>query len=263
MATQKIVKSGWLKPAFGSLMLLMVILVLAGCANTSTPLPTPAVTAAVAVVSTSTQAPTPTELPAATETPLPTATATQPPTATPVPALAVLADGFNAWCLPEKYAGTKPGGANAPQDARQLTINGDNLQVTIPATFCTLVYRFNQPVPQGATLTFFDGGSPFLKLPLTAEQDQPSEGWASVNHPYVVNPPYWQVSYKLAVTDSSGKELWSKPVTFAKPIPKGCPFGGLPDPVTLWCAITDPWEVEPHPGVVYPYDHTPFENQGE
>ncbi len=221
-------------------------------------------TSAQILAPTATNAPSPTATGAVpTATPAqPTATLTEAPTATPPQSLAVLADaGFNAWCAPQEYAGTKPSGPDAPDYARKLSVNGAgntlDLTVPIPAAYCVLAYRFNQAAPQGAVLTFFDGKSAFLRLPLQAADGHPEEVWAAVNHTYVVNPPLWSVSYRLAVNTANGKELWSNPVTFAKPLPKPCPYGGYPDPVTMYCTGTDPWEVEPHPGIKYPYPRTP------
>jgi hypothetical protein len=163
-------------------------------------------------------------------------------------------DGFNAWCAPQEYAGTKAQDAQAPDYARLLVKKDDTLRVPIPAAYCVVAITFNQPVAAGASLAFFDGSNLFYKLPLTPASTNPSVAWAQASHDFVINPPYWEVTYRLAVLGVDGKELWTHDVTFAKPTPKACPFGGLPDPVTLACAVTDPWEIEPHPDATYPYD---------
>lgn len=234
----------------------MVTLALVGCAQGSAPTQPvePAATIATeGLLPTATVPPPPTATQPPTATPEPSATATQPPTATPVPALAILADGFNAWCAPLD-SGTRPSGPDAPDYARKMVVNGDNIQVPIPASFCTLSYRFNQPVQDGMTLTFFDGKNAFLKLPLQAAKDHADEVWTSVTHSYVINPPLWYIDYRLSVAGPDGKELWSKPVRFAKPLPAPCAIGGYPDPVTLYCNPFDPREIEPHPeNPDYPY----------
>lgn len=242
------------------LALLVVLITLTGCGSSPTAAPTQV--EAQAVEPTATLAPTETSLPTATatatqaptETPEPTAT--EEPTATPIPALAVLEGGFDAWCMPESYAGTQPTGPDAPEVARRLTITNDQIEVGIPASYCVLAAQFNQNVPEGAQMYLYDSGSPFLKRDLKITEGRPDVGWIMVDHPYVVNPPYWEVTYRVAVVDSAGKELWSNPVKFAKPIPAECPYGGLPDPITLWCTKTDPWEIEPWPDVTYPYDRS-------
>jgi hypothetical protein len=242
--------------------LAMILFALAGCQSTASgkPTETPApVVQSVEQTATPLPQPTETQLPTATQQPTATAAPTELPTATAVPELAVLQDGFDLWCAPEKYTGVKPAGPDPLPDARQLVKNGENLSVQIPAVFCEVVVHFNQAVPEGAKVSLMDANTPFLTQPLQAVDGQPDEAWAPINHTYVVNPPYWQVSYQLVVAGPDGKELWSNTVEFAKPTPEECPYGGLPDPVTLWCTKADPWEVEPHPGIVYPYDHSKFE----
>ncbi len=262
METRNRVHSAWLKTAAGCLAVMFMFLGLAGCSAAATPQPQPtdtqiseppAATATVAVVETATLLPSPTQ--ASTLTLAPSATPTLPPTATPVPALALIKDGFHLWCAPQSYAGVKLTNPDAVAGANQMVVTGDNIQVKIPAAFCALMVQFNQPAPQGSSLVFYDGKSPFLKLPLSPVDGHVDEGWASVSHAYVINPPFWEVTYQIALLDPDGKEIWSNPVKFAKPLPQPCPFGGLPNPVTLRCAVTDPWEIEPHPDVTYPYNH--------
>jgi hypothetical protein len=130
------------------------------------------------------------------------------------------------------------------------------MRVPIPAVYCVMVYGFNQPVPTGLELGFFDGANLFYKRPLAAADGKPDVAWAEVRHQYVIDPPFWEVEYRLAVISPDGKELWSHPVNFARPAPEECLFGGLPDPVTLSCAVTDPGEIEPHADATYPYDRS-------
>lgn len=147
-----------------------------------------------------------------------------------------------------------PNSAAPVADARQLTLKGKQLEVLIPAAYCAIVVRFNQAAPQGAQLYFYDSGNAFIKTPLKPVDGQPDAAWTAVKHTYVVNPPLWAVAYELSVVDPQGKELWKNNVKFYKDMKK-CPFGDTPNPVTLWCTITDPWEIEPHPDATYPYDH--------
>jgi hypothetical protein len=238
----------------------LLLPILAGCAAAPVVVPTAtqALTAAIELPSPTPQA-TATEEPTATATATAAATATPttPPSATPVPDLAVLPDGFRAWCAPQEYQGVQITGPDEiPVYANLLAQNGETFQVKIPAAFCVLAYQFNQPVPAGSNLVIYNGNSPFVNLPLTPVDGQPDQGWAIVAHDYVINPPFWEITYQVAVTDPEGKELWSQPVKFAKPLPANCPFGGLPDPVTLYCRQSDPKELEPHPDVTFPAYYT-------
>ena len=244
---------------------LMILLVLAGCAPAAaTTQAAPASATPLPAATDTVPAPSPTlevqatAEPAATVTATATVqpTATQPPTATDVPELAVLPDGFNAWCAPQEYAGVQPAGADAPAYANVIAQTGDALKVKIPAAYCAVIYRFNQPVPQGTKLVVYDSSSPFISVPLEPVEGHPEEAWAVVKHDYVVNPPFWEVTYRVAVAGPDGAELWGQPVIFARPEPPHCRFGGLPDPVTMYCLPTDPKELEPRPGVTYPAYYT-------
>jgi hypothetical protein len=253
--------SGWHKTAIASFLLILGLTPLAGCSPAAAPVPTQVPVEETQIeAATSIPLPTDTPQPTSTATPLPTATpqptATAVPTNTPVPPLAVLPDGFNAWCAPLGYEGVQPTGPDAPDYARQLTLAGDQYQVPIPAVFCDLVYQFNQAVPAGLKMQILEGSFAFVEAPLIPDPAKPEVAWAAVTHDYVVNPPMWEVVYRVAVVDSNGTELWSNPVKFVKPLPEPCPYGGLPDPVTLWCTVTDPWEIEPWPDVTYPYDRS-------
>jgi hypothetical protein len=232
--------------------LTIFVLAASGCAQTPAPpteTPTQAITATPLPQATATSVPTAQPTPSASPLPSPAVT----PTA--IPALAVLENGFDAWCSPLDDAGLSISTPDSPNDARRLETTAGGLSVQIPASACVLVYRFNQAAPQDATLTFFDGGNPFLKLALTPAINQSDMAWTTVRHPYIVNPPLWEVTYQLKLTGPDGAELWSNSLRFARPLPQTCIYGGLPDLLTNACPKSDPWEVEPHPGVKYPYDH--------
>lgn len=255
--------SGRMSVAVGWILVLGISL-LAGCGLVSQPTE---VIEYISFTDTAAPLPTHTALPSQTPTQPPTATlepsATNPPTETPVPPLGLAEDGFKAWCFPLEYAGYVPTAPEGGADASPLVNKDGILSIKIPASICTLAFKFNQPMPAGAVLTFFDGNNAFQRLPLQAVEGRGDEGWTSVSHTYVVNPPYWEVSFRLSLSGPDGAELWTNQVTFAKVKPDECPFGGLPDPITLYCTHTDPWEVEPWPDVTRPYDPTRLTPSGE
>ncbi|RPJ50615.1 MAG: hypothetical protein EHM21_04610, partial [Chloroflexi bacterium] len=80
--------SGWLAMAAGCSAFLFIVLVMAGSAQAAKTVAQPAEAFAAA----------------------PTATPTKSPTGTPASGLAVLAGGFDAWCVPQAYALQKPTG---------------------------------------------------------------------------------------------------------------------------------------------------------
>lgn len=192
--------------------------------------------------------------PSSTFTTVPTATIPSTSTATQVPELAVMPDGFTVWCNPLDYALRYQPGPEIPKQARTMMVVDGQLQVYVPAEFCTLVYRMNLPVSKELKARLYDGNrDPFLVTAVTSVEGQPDVGFVEITHPYVVNPPFWSVNYRIELVDSEDMVLHSAQVNFARPLPERCTFGGWPDPVTMYCPTTDPWEVEPKPGVIYPY----------
>ncbi len=233
---------------------ILILMVLTACSPAAAPVATETLAPTEPPAPTQTTAPSATATLLPTETPQPTATLT--PSVTPLPELALLEDGLNVWCAPEAYAGWQITGPDAPDYARVLTNANGRLQVGIPSSFCVVAYHLNQPAPQGMQFYMYSGESAFLKVPLQTAPDKADVLWTQVTQPYVNNPPYWEVTYKLALVSADGKELSSQDVTFAKPLPTPCQYGGLPDPVTLACAVTDPLEIEPHPDVTFPPYYT-------
>lgn len=251
-------RPGWL------VLVIFSLIAASGCTRTAEPVRLPAATRTDTPEPTFTRVPSITPQPSATETiapeptatltVTPTATVSQPGTATQVPELAVAADGFMVWCNPLDYALRYKPGPEVPKPARTMTVVDGQLQVYVPAEFCTLVYRFNLPVTKELKARMYDGNrDPFLTATLNFAEGQPDVGFVGITQPYVVNPPFWSVKYRIELVDPEGQVLHSAQVNFAKPLPERCTFGGWPDPVTLYCPTTDPWEVEPKPGVIYPY----------
>ena len=104
------------------------VFTLPGCAGSSSIAGVSSVTettTAVPPISTPLPSASPTLAPTATIEPTATATlaatATVEPTATPVPPLAIQPDGFQVWCAPVEYEGTRPHGPDAPDYARQMS----------------------------------------------------------------------------------------------------------------------------------------------
>jgi len=127
---------------------------------------------------------------------------------------------------------------------------------SIPAVYCVVSFKFNQAAPSDLELQVKEGSNVFLTRALDPANGQADTVWTSLDHSYIVNPPLWEVNYTLTVVDAGDQEVWSSLVKFAKPLPETCIYGGLADPVTLYCTTTDPWEIEPKPGVTYPYDRS-------
>lgn len=248
-----IVKRGWMRPV---LMLALVSAMLAGCAS---PAPAPAPTetsapqqAAVEPTTEPTSEPTTTLLPAtATQAPSPVVEPSATPTPASLPAAAVNPDGFQAWCMPEKaaYVQSVSQSEVMPEGGRAGTENQGVMRLQFPVTSCTFVYTFNQKLPDGVELQVFDylASRPFLKVKLSPSQENPNVGFAFVNHAYIQNPPYWQVSYRFELHGSDDSVLSTNTVTLFKSQVANCFDGSTPDPITLRCPSADYREPEPHP----------------
>ncbi len=217
--------------------LLVIAFLVSACASlpagaTETPIPPP-----------------PTSIPATativppTDTPEPTPTAT--PTITPIPSLAVAPEGMDSWCLPiifGMHADGPNGPDSAPQGARPGVFDKGTgvLNLHIPAITCTVVYIFNQPMPPGTMLSIYDfNKTPFMEVPLNTAASNPIRGYATLSHPYIIDPPFWWQDFTFVVTAPDGKEMHRIPVHVFKSLPDPCWDGSLPNPVTLFCPIED------------------------
>ncbi len=233
------------QPFTRSLAILLALVFLAGCAPkaTSTPVFLPTAPATSAPAPTDTVEPT--AVPTATFTLEPTATDTPQPTNTAVPPLAIVLEQSAFWCLPVDFAfpASEKSITNvAPAGARAGAIKDGTLNLQIPAISCTLVFAFNQPMPQGVQIELayeLAPNSPWISTDLTPVAGNPNLGSFTTKHEFVVNPPYWEITYPLTVRAADGSELWKAPARFFKALPNPCWDGSLPDPVTLYCKSYD------------------------
>jgi len=225
---------------------LLVVLVagaMAGCA--AAPAPAPALTQTPPPPLTDTVAPplTPTAivLPSATPTEVPTATPVPTATATPVPPLAVAQDGVTAWCVSFKDPNPLGGTPDAPSYARMAKVVNGVLNLNVSRGSCTFVFTFNQVLPAGAELQVLNasGDKAWTEATLAPVRSNPKQGFATLNHPTLNNLNYWQITYPFALVASDGSVLWKSNVLLYKTFPGLCWEGSTPDPVTLFCPLSD------------------------
>jgi len=222
--------------------MLVVVVSAAGCSTV--PLLNPAKVTPPAIPATSTPLPVPTTVPP-TATPVPTKTSA--PSATSLPALSVIPDGINPWCLSIKnfsaHVEGPNGPASMPEGARAGTIDKvtGRIDFHIPAITCTLVLAFNQPIPDGMKLQVWDASpqEPFIIYDMKANPNNPKEAYAVLTHSYIINPPKWWMDYTFVVVTIDGKEVLRSPVRVFKSLPDKCWDGSLPNPITLFCPIQD------------------------
>jgi hypothetical protein len=221
---------------------MLVVVSAAGCS--AVPLLNPATVTPTLIPATSTPLPEPTAVPP-TATPAPTKT--NAPTPTVLPALSVIPDGINPWCLSIKnfsgHVDGLNGPASMPEGARAGTIDKvtGRIDFHIPAITCTLVLAFNQPIPQGMKLQVWDASpqEPFITYDMKANPNNPREAYSVLTHTYIINPPKWWMDYTFVIVTSDGKEVLRSPVRVFKSLPEKCWDGSLPNPITLFCPIQD------------------------
>ncbi len=240
---------------------LLAAWVLSGCSPAAAPAPAAATEAQVMPSeppqSTETLAPAATlEPPTATLPPQPTDTAL-PPTETAAPALGLAPNGISGYCLPSGYSipiATAPQVMVAPADAHTGTMENAMLNLSIPATSCTLLFTFNQPIPAGSSVHLYDGNgaNPWLEAPLAPVQDHPETAAVVISNSAIVAAPYWEAIFQYGLQAADGSVVATGSVRTFRPFPGLCWEGSMPDPVTLSCPVADPKEREPHPDVTIP-----------
>jgi len=228
---------------------LLTALLLSACTLAAIPAPSPtAPPPSPTTPSTATSVPTQTALPSPSATFIPSPTLEPTPTQTATPPPAILQDGFDAWCVPGDSPNQGLVTSKMPSDGGHYKQVKDAVQLTVPIGSCTFVYTFNQPVPTAAQLQIYDGLDHLAyTLPLTSLDGQPNIGLVTLDNKLMLDPPYWSITFRLAVFTSANGQLWTSKVVFKRPTPVACfdPNSGIwPDPVTGACPAADPREPE-------------------
>jgi hypothetical protein len=167
------------------------------------------------------------------------ATSTAPPASSGT--LGVASSGFNAWCLPVTSSATLAAWPR-PQDAISPTNGKTGIVFVYPVRSCTFVFTFTTPPPAGTELRVFDAKydpkKPWLTALLQFSADNPKVGYATLTHTYIVNPPLWNVSYRLSVAGPDGEEYWTMTVLMKRSwLGLTCWNGRWQNPVTMRCPV--------------------------
>jgi hypothetical protein len=178
-----------------------------------------------------------------TQTPQPTATEEIPATLTNTPTasvLAALADSFTAWCVPTsiKYPpGSIAQTGEMPEGAYEGKLVDGFTELRTQVQDCTFMITFNRPVPPETRIQIKDMNPiPFIDEELTAVIDNPNKGFVTLDHYFIVNPPFWQITYYVSIISPHGDDLWLGSVKLMRGWESNmCPDGSLPDPITLHC----------------------------
>ncbi len=233
MDTVHMIKKIYLVPV------ILFILSLSACSLPGAVPPTPTL-----IPVTDTPVPTQTPQPTATDTATPLPTETPTPTVTPLPPLALVPERVTGWCLPiNRYVSVEglPAGT-PPTDVTMAQMTGDQIDLLVPGTTCTLVFAVNQPVPAGMMLRLLDqggGSTVWMELPLQQVSGSVDTVYTDLTHNLIINPPYWEITFPVEVVSSTGVSVWKGNLRMYKALPNPCWDGSLPDPVTMYCPNYD------------------------
>ena len=133
------------------------------------------------------------------------------------------------------------GTADVPSYARKAKVVNGKLNLNVSRGSCTFVFTFNQAVPAGAELRVLNasGDKAWTKAALNPVTGDLNRGFASLTHPMLNDPAYWQITYPFALVASDGTVLWKDNIVLYKTFPGLCWEGSTPDPVTLFCPLSD------------------------
>jgi hypothetical protein len=114
-------------------------------------------------------------------------------------------------------------------------------RLKIPAVFCTFIIKMDSPMPAGSKLeiSYIGPQKPWLITELKPIADNPNAGYVTLTHEHIINPPFWEIAYKLVVRSGDGVERYNTIIRLWKTLPEKCWDGSYPDPVTMWCPVND------------------------
>lgn len=216
----------------------------AEASQTFTPLP-PQPTATVTP-------PPPTETPTLEPTSIPTETPLPPTaTATSMPEFGLLPDGVTGWCLPEGML-VPAVSQDIPTNARPISFTQNALEVNnLPASSCTLVFIFNQAIPQdilpGLKFQLYDGNtaSPWFDKTLMPVEGHPYAAGIVITHTYFIAPPWWDISYTFSITTPKGNLIDRLPANLHRWKPAKCWEENYPYLDSMRCPLPQdqhPWD---------------------
>lgn len=197
---------------------------------------------------TATQEITPTNTPSFTTTlhPSPTATLepTFTPTNTPVPDLSLVDDNLWMWSIP-KDVFVMISESGISKDVYSTTYDGfideTEMNIRVPASAVVVEVEFNQPLNEEVFFKIYDlnGSKPWYSEKIIQNSEKPSQGYTFLDHNFVIDPPFWEITYVGKLENIDGTVLWENNLRLYKALPNTCWDGSFPDPVTLFCPNYD------------------------
>lgn len=204
------------------------------------------------ILKTETPIPSPTIANSSTPTITITNTSTSAPTFTnaPEPTLGLVGDGLSGWCIPEGVSLSLLDQKNTPPENAKVGkfTNGEFDINDLPVGACLFRYSFNKTAPEDAILEIYDSNptSPWLTIKLTPVSEDPQTIAGVATHPYIIAPPFWDISYTLVLKDGSGAEIQRDTLNLHRWKPGKCWNGQYPNINTMRCPLQQdlhPWDI--------------------
>ena len=186
----------------------------------------------------------PTEMPSPTATNEPTLEPTTEPTFTPTPELSLMEEGLQMWSIPQGnvyFTSSTKYSQDFFPDASLGYIEKEKMNVRVPASMVVVEVAFNQEVPEDLVFKVFylNTDKEWLSAAINRSTENPNKGYFLLNHNFILDPPFWEITYLAKLVGSGDKVFWEKDLRLFKPLPNSCWDGSLPDPVTFYCLNYD------------------------
>ncbi|MBI9048694.1 MAG: hypothetical protein JEZ00_04715 [Anaerolineaceae bacterium] len=171
-------------------------------------------------------------------TPTPTMTASE-------PEIEPLPDGFEFWCLeagtvfPKDTALVQKG-----DDAIEAVYDENGFTITGPFSVCYVQIPDEGQNADNLVAIYDNSNSAAWYV---RKFYQSEDGLvAELKHSYIVDPPHWQLNYRIELQDDNGEALFSAPLIYQRNWrAKLCWNGKMPNPVTYLCERQQdqhPWD---------------------
>jgi hypothetical protein len=176
--------------------------------------------------------------------PTPTEEPTAVPTETATPEPVNPDEMINFWTVPIDsgiVSISTMGNSGDYLDSQIGYVENEMMNLQVPANYIVVEVQFNQPLPSGAKFQVLelDAVTPWLESSFDIDANDATSGVVLINHQYLINPPFWEITYHARVVDGTGTVYWEKDLRIFKALPNTCWDGSLPDPVTLYCKSFD------------------------
>lgn len=175
-----------------------------------------------------------------------TATPTQTVTAPVVEEVGeLLPDGMEIWCLPDGIPYPKNAAEiTKPEEAIDVFYDGETISYEGPSSGC-FVFLPDEDSNAAYKVAIYDQSNtgPWYTRSFNESQDGLI---AILKHSYIINPPFWEVNYRIELLDGDSEVVFEAPFQYSRMwAPDKCWNGKMPNPVTMLCERQQdqhPWD---------------------